>query len=88
MFESLVPYLPLMAKLGAYMGIIGGLFNCTTKINYKVVAFCIWLLSNCILIIWAYELGEHEMAQMYSFFCITSGIGLFTHWKLKKKEGV
>ena len=86
MFELIVPFLPIMAKVGAYMGIVGGLFNCMTKTKYKLIGFTIWILSNTILITWALEKQEYELAEMYAFFFITSGIGLYTHWKYMKEE--
>jgi nicotinamide riboside transporter PnuC len=86
MLEMIIPFLPLMAKVGAYMGIIGGLFNCLTNTKLRIIGFTIWIISNFVLIAWAFEKQEYEMAQMYLFFFVTSGVGLFTHWQLKKKE--
>lgn len=88
MIELLLPMLPLMSKIGAYMGIIGGIFNCLTNTKYKVIGFTIWFASNTILVVWAYNYNEIELMYMYIFFFATSGIGIYTHWNLLKKQGV
>jgi hypothetical protein len=88
MFALILPLLPFMSKIGAYMGIIGGIFNCLTNTKYKLVGFTIWFVSNTILVIWAYNCNEIELMYMYIFFFATSGIGIYTHWKLLKKMGI
>lgn len=88
MFELILLSLPFLSKIGAYMGIIGGIFNCLTNTKYKVIGFTIWFLSNTILVVWAYNFNELELMYMYCFFFATSGIGIYTHWKLLKEREV
>lgn len=84
---SFIP-LSTLATVGAYMGIVGGIFNCTTSTKYKIVGFTIWLVSNCVLLAWTYVAGEYDLLKMYIFFFITSATGLYSHVKLFRKQKV
>lgn len=74
-----------LASVGAYMGIVGGVFNSLPHNDHKLVAFGIWITSNFILASWAYSIGEQSLMWMYLIFIGTSTFGFYNHWNVRVK---
>jgi hypothetical protein len=70
-----------VSSAGAYLGVIGGVFNGSIKHTHKIAAFGIWEVSNLTLATWAHSVGQYDLMYMYIFYMGTSTFGLYTHLK-------
>ena len=69
----------LIENIGSVLAMGGAVFNCSPKREWKRVGFAIWVLSNGLLLYWAYSIQAWYPATMYLFFCGTATYGFVNH---------
>lgn len=77
------------ANLGAALGMVGAILNCMPDWTIKEVAFGIWIISNCIMLVWAKDQDVkpiiihgkslNSVVIMYGCYMMTSMFGLASH---------
>jgi len=74
----------MIENVGSLLACIGAIYNCSPNVYYKRIAFGIWIVSNVLLLIWAWIIQAWGPAAMYLLFVGTASYGFMNH----KEKGV
>lgn len=69
----------MIENIGSVLACIGAVFNCSPRNGWKRWGFGIWIISNLLLLVWAYQIQAWYPMGMYLLFVGTASYGLVTH---------
>jgi hypothetical protein len=71
----------MLPIVGPILSIIGALLTTSIKPRWRLVGFCVWIVSNAILAAWSVSTGEMFVFAMYATFGVISAWGVMTNAK-------
>lgn len=75
----------MIENVGSVLACIGALFNCSPTREQKRIGFGVWIISNILLLLWAWSIQAWFPVAMYGLFCCTAGYGFVNH-KVERYE--
>lgn len=72
-----------LSAIGSVIAIIGAILTSNVKIRVRLVGFCVWFISNSMLLGWSLLVQNYWISLMYLCFLGATINGIVSHIKAK-----
>lgn len=77
----------IVNALGVIIGVTGTIINISTRLNLKKRVFIFWVISDFLLIVWAFLTYEFWLLAMYSIYLVIALAGLYNTQRVLSQRG-
>ncbi len=77
----------IVNALGVIIGVTGTIINISTRLNLKKRVFIFWVVSDFLLIVWAFLTYEFWLLAMYSIYLVIALAGLYNTQRVLSQRG-